>query len=337
MLPVVNYLLPLTFISADWGKDGKKRHVHVATVDTDRRTTIEYRPCREWSLIKLLDLAEEHKRRTRGSVLIGVDLALGVPDRYWQEVTSLRNEPAAHFVDWLGERPPDFFNIQKANAPEDAADWCLDRPFFSVPSKSGGRRFFEERLRCGFRRKIDWLTGANPIWITSGIPGSVGSGTRAFWKELQPLLKPQPERDFAFLVWPFEKKRNVLGVDDGMFLVETYPALAYAAALAQDLPSEPFKISKTNPKKSRPHEREKVAARFWASTWLQNLNTGQWDREFDENEDRFDSFLTAAAVVRCVLEGRQLVDDRWIAPVAEGAMLLAGPVEPRRSARRFIR
>ena len=46
------------------------------------------------------------------------------------------------------------------------------------------------------------------------------------------------------------------------------------------------------------------------------------------DEDNFDALFTAAAVLRCQLEDRPLADREWIDPVAEGSMLLAGPVCP---------
>ena len=45
------------------------------------------------------------------------------------------------------------------------------------------------------------------------------------------------------------------------------------------------------------------------------------------NEDDFDAHLTAAAVLRCVLEGTPLTRSEWIDAEAEGSMLLAGPVD----------
>ena len=46
------------------------------------------------------------------------------------------------------------------------------------------------------------------------------------------------------------------------------------------------------------------------------------------DEDAFDSHLTAAAALRCAVEGTALCERRWTDRVAEGAMLLAGPVDP---------
>ena len=45
------------------------------------------------------------------------------------------------------------------------------------------------------------------------------------------------------------------------------------------------------------------------------------------NEDDFDAHLTAAAILRCVLEGTPVTRSEWIDAEAEGSMLLAGPVD----------
>ena len=44
------------------------------------------------------------------------------------------------------------------------------------------------------------------------------------------------------------------------------------------------------------------------------------------NEDDFDAHLTAAAILRCVLEGTPVTRSEWIDAEAEGSMLLAGPL-----------
>ena len=87
-------------------------------------------------------------------------------------------------------------------------------------------------------RKIDGATGAKPLFAVSGIPGTVGSGTRSFWQELIPRLTDS--LDFA--VWPFEGDLRRLLASRGIVLAETYPALFYAAVLARTLPA-PAKLN----------------------------------------------------------------------------------------------
>ena len=71
------------------------------------------------------------------------------------------------------------------------------------------------------------------------MPGTVGSGTRDFWKALIPVLAGK--RDFA--IWPFEGELPDLFATQQIVLAETYPALAYAVALATDLPTHRLRVA----------------------------------------------------------------------------------------------
>ena len=75
----------------------------------------------------------------------------------------------------------------------------MDRPWFAVAPGPGGLNAFANQVDGGMLRAIEAATGAKPVFAVSGIPGTVGSGTRAFWKEL--IQELSGGRDFA--VWPF--------------------------------------------------------------------------------------------------------------------------------------
>ena len=163
----------------------------------------------------------------------------------------------------------------------------------------------------------------------SGIPGTVGSGTRALWQELIPLL--QEERSFA--AWPFEGELSALLARRQVVLAETYPGLAYAAALADDLPACQWKVAKT-----KSEVRNLACELLEATLWVRQCEVDLGELEpARTDEDAFDSHLTAAAVLRCGVEGRALCDESWIDRRAGGAMLLAGPVDPWRRARTLDR
>ena len=302
------------FLSADWSKEAKKRSVHVADVHGRRIRCAE---CGGWNLAKLLASARE--RAHRGPVLIGIDLAIGLPDRYWQALLcSGRHGSPASFVEWLGQRDPDSDFFRRVRLP---AEWCIDRPFFQVAKGKGGKKSFEEKLDGGFHRRIDVETGAKTLFAVSGIPGTVGSATRAFWKELIPLLRAG-DRDFA--VWPFEGELNELLRDRRIVLAETYPALACGTVLADELPAHRVLVAKT-----KPEQRRAVCERIAVARWVESERVDLGDLgPVQADEDAFDSHVTAAAVLRCILDNRPLVAPDWIDPVAEGAMLLAGPIDP---------
>ena len=192
-------------------------------------------------------------------------------------------------------------------------------PWFAVPPGHGGLRSFTAQAGDGFRRRIDHATQAKPLFAVSGIPGTVGSGTRDFWKALIPVLAGK--RDFA--VWPFEGELPDLFATRGIVLAETYPALAYAAALATDLPTHRVRVAKT-----QQTTRDRVCGHLEQMPWVVANGVDLGDLgPTRTNEDDFDAHLTAAAVLRCVLEGTPLTRSEWIDAEAEGSMRLAGPVD----------
>lgn len=302
-------------VSADWSKDESKRSVHVA--DVRARTITEQHG--KWSLAALLEEARRLSDGGRHRVLIAMDLAIGVPAGFWEAVKAdPRWAGCRSFLDWLARVgvEPGFFE-----PVADPQQWALDRPFFRVQAGEGGRARFEARVDGGMRRKIDQATQANPIFAVSGIPGSVGSATACLWRELAPLLN-QP-RDFA--VWPFNSEER------SITLVESYPGLAYAAAIAERLPEARLRVSKTTA-----DERNRFCGQFEAAAWVTQHQAHVGDlTEARGNEDVFDSLVTAAAILRCILEARPLCADEWVDAEAEGTMVLAGPVDPGARAERL--
>lgn len=313
---------PAFFVSADWSKDKRKRSVHVADLATRR---IRRPESSGWTLEALLNLAANLAQR--GPVLVGIDAALGVPAGYWRAV-QVRDWDSggtpATFIDWLSrlDAASEFFE-----PVDDPSAWRVDRPFFRVAKGKGGRTRFTARYEDCFLRRIDRETGAKPLFAVSGIPGTVGWGTVTLWTELIPLLAGKRE----FAVWPFEGELSELLSRRGVVLAEAYPGLAYAAALAEHLPTRPLKVAKT-----KSDSRRQACNDLEAMRWVQDFSADLGDLDpARADEDAFDSHFTAAAVLRCALEDRGLCDREWIDSQAGGAMLLAGPVDPRRRARKL--
>ncbi|MCE2391462.1 MAG: hypothetical protein J4G09_08265 [Proteobacteria bacterium] len=314
---------PAFFVSADWGRDAGKRSVYVADAGA-RRVRREISP--GWNLKRLMALARDLS--ARGSVLVGIDAALGVPAGYWERVCDeCRPEAPASFVDWLRPIDPSSGFFDSEATVEDPDAWRTDRPWFAVQPRPGGLDSFKAKTRDRLLRRIDRETGAKPIFAVRGMPGTVGSGTRSFWRELVPILAD--DRDFA--VWPFEGELSSLLAETGIVLAETYPGLAYAAALSNALPIHRVMVPKTK----RP-ERERASDLLERASWVAAAGVDLGDlAPARDNEDDFDAHFTAAAVLRCVLERRALVDPDWVDATAEGSMLLAGPVDPARKAKKF--
>ncbi|MDE2851454.1 MAG: hypothetical protein OXP74_12690 [Acidobacteriota bacterium] len=312
---------PRFFVSADWSKEPGKRAVYVADLG-ERRIFREARP--DWRFDSLMDLAEELS--AEGSVVVGVDVVLGVPRSYWKLVLAdSRYGHPTNFVDWLGRLGgnQEFFN--PANTARNHEQWRVDRPWFHVPKGKGALTAFKKKADDGFLRLIDRSSGAKPLFAVSGIPGTVGSGTRDFWRELAPNLRTN--RKFA--VWPFEGELAELLSTNRVVLAETYPGLAYAAALAEELPTGRFVVAKTK-QQPRNDACNLLAASKWVTTY--GVNLGDLDSARND-EDDFDALFTAAAVLRCALEHTSLTTPDWMDHIAEGAMLLAGPVDPTRRSR----
>ena len=304
-----------SFISADWSKDPKKRSVWVADMAARRLWKPDPGPP-GWSLETVLGLARS--LRSAGPVLIGIDAALGLPADYWR--LAVERSPSLRsgtFVDWLQRLAPGdgFFDTV-----EDPARWDAERPWFAVQKGPGGLGSFKSKGEAGLLRRIDKATGAKPLFAVSGIPGTVGSGTRELWKELIPLLVGK--RDFA--MWPFEGELSAVLDEHDVVLAETYPGLAYAAALADGLPAARMKIAKT-----RRSARDDACDRLARAVWITDHGVKLGDLDAARrNDDDFDACLTAAALLRCVREQRELADSKWIDTKVEGSMLLAGPVDP---------
>lgn len=252
-----------------------------------------------------------------GPVLVGVDLVLGVPTGFWKLVQEVsRGHPPESFVHWLGSLDPDGEFFETAMNPD---EWRVSRPWFKVKAGPGGLRSFTGKTADGMLRRVDVATGAKPVFAVSGIPGTVGSGTRDFWRELAPHLSG--DRNFG--IWPFEGDFASLA-DREVVLCETYPALAYAAALADRLPTGRIGNAKT-----RAGWRDTMCDRLYQAPWVHTHRIELGDLgPSRKNEDDFDACFTAAAVLRCLCEGRELSAPEWIDDQAEGSMLLTGAVNP---------
>ena len=288
--------------------DCRKRHV----------SRCEIPPGPGWDLDALLCLAQDLAQD--GPVLVGIDVALGVPKGYWAPMRDKqRRRRSETFVDWLQGLDPSGEFFETVNEPD---QWCVDRPWFKVAKGIGGRTRFTSQVEGGMRRGIDVATGGNPLFAVAGMPGTVGAGTREIWKELIPHLSDNRE----FAIWPFEGSLKRPLDRRRVVLCETYPRLAYAVALADELPTKRIRGAKTKSE--------------WRNAKCDLLKQAGWVREYRvglgelhplrKNDDDFDAHFTAAAVLRCVCEGRPLADPTWIDEEAEGSMLLTGVVDLRR-------
>lgn len=303
---------PTVFVSADWGKEVGKRSVWIA--DIPARSVLPA-PTRPWTLTSLMELARGHS--VAGPVLVGIDAVLGVSRGYWRLVRRARQlRSFATFVEWLRHLDPagPFFGTTT-----DPRQWSADTPWFHVRSGRGGRAAFTEQMDDGFLRNIDRATNANPLFVVGGIPGTVGAGTRSLWQEMARLHRA----GVNFATWPFEGELSALLARHRVVLGEIYPRLAYGAALADVLPAPSRRLAK-----GQRAARERACDRLQQARWVTSsgVDLGNCARASD-NEDDFDAWITAAAVLRCVIEAIPLSNPVWIDSEAEGSMLLAGAID----------
>jgi hypothetical protein len=138
-----------------------------------------------------------------------------------------------------------------------------------------------------------------------------------------------------FKVWPFEGELQGLLDSAPVVVGEIYPRAAYATALL-DVPTAsraPLVVAKTD-----------LGVRREAIASLKSASWPRWLRvtfenlaEAEANEDDFDACMTAAALLRCILDGSPLCPPRIESASSEGGMLGTGSVNLRLAPQAFAR
>jgi hypothetical protein len=291
----------LNIIAVDWGKDARKRAAYRA--DLENRAIS---PCAfDGSLAHLIDYA----LTLEPPVLIGIDAAIGFPVAAWRKLTAQARHGATTFLDFLlgPSLPGNFFD--PVRTPE---EWSPQRPFVKAPTGRWSLTAFVEASDGGFYRQIDRQLNGNPIFLTSGIPGSVGSGTRALWLELIALAA-----ESRYRVWPFHGPLRTLLERPNPVIAEIYPKACYGIALAEALPSALMTIAKTR----RP-ARQSAISRLSASDWFasREIICNDFDAAI-ASEDDFDALISAAALMRLFIENAPIESPATVDPIAEGGVL----------------
>ena len=311
---------PTSILCADWGKPATMRSVAIAQLTDDpvvRRVTAN-----EWTLASVLHEAET--LASLGPVIVALDVPLGVPLPFLNAAQRLAPcEPPMSFLELLltTATAPRFF--ERTEHPE---HWTVQRPFFRVPKGEGGlTSYLDAAARFGVSsllRTIDKKTRAKPVFITAGIPGSVGSSARDIWLALQLLLrKPR-----SFAVWPFEGDLTELLASQGVVVAETYPRAAYATALfdGSSTTRPPLRILKTDAR-----HRAAAVEMLASKRWIRATGIRLCDLDHARNNgDAFDAYITAAALLRCILEDLPLTQPLDKLRAAEGGILGSGSINP---------
>jgi hypothetical protein len=265
-------------------------------------------------------LAKSEQLSSSGAVLVAFDVPFGVPHSYFSSAaTALGWGPLDNFIDFLRTacRMPKFF--ESTHSPE---NWQVGQPFFAVPAGEGSLAAFRNvaaRQGVELLRRVDRATKAKSLFITSGIPGSVGSAAVSLWQEIARLT----DKGRKFRMWPFEGDLSALWRNGSITFAEIYPRAAYSTALLEASPTHrpPLALAKTDP-----NVRCSAIEALINSSWvrLHEVRIENLD-EARTSEDDFDACVTAAALLRCQLEPLPLYSDDFIDGI-EGGILGTGSV-----------
>lgn len=291
----------MNIIAVDWGKEALKRSAYVSQLASRTISRLPF----DGSLVHLL----EHASSFEGPVLIGIDAAIGFPISSWRRLRDSSKKRPRTFTDFLlsSSVPAEFF--EPITKPK---EWSPQRPFIRPPRGRFSLRAFVDASDDGFYRLVDKQLRANPIFLTSGIPGSVGSGTRALWQELIVL-----KHSSTFRVWPFHGSLPELLRQDDPVFAEIYPKACYGIALAESLPAPLIPISKT-----KADARHEAIEDLKLSHWLARQHVTITDFESAlTNEDDFDALLSATALTRLFIEKAPFESPETTDSVAEGGVL----------------
>jgi hypothetical protein len=296
--------IPELIICADWSKHPARRRAWIA----DPRDRSLRQIASSQATVDTV-IVEAAQRRGDGFALIAFDAPIGVPRSYFELARQHLSLPkAATFVDWLpvALRQPDFFEPVTR-----ASDWSVERPFFRVPKGPGGLRSFHEAAqlaRIELKRSIEKATRGNSVFAFD-LPGQVAPAAQTLWSELAAMVEP------GAALWPFDGDFDQL-VGRMFVLAEIYPRAAYAVASAEALPARPRSLAKR-----QPPVREAEVARLLSARWIRELAVKiDNPARAASNEDDFDALMTAAALLRLVLEDRPL-STFAVDRVAEGGIL----------------
>jgi hypothetical protein len=300
-------------LCADWSKDVSRREVYVAKVL--ERTIQRLGPAR-WDFAKLAAAAQAS--RGYRSVLVGIDVPLGIPRSLAAASIQIAGSSIQTFLGWLREACRGLAFFSTCASP---ATWSPGQPFFAVGRGKGERNRWFDALRASSvdpYRSIDRRTGAKPVFIVSGLPGTVGSSAREVWRELMAF---GTESAVALGIWPFDGDLATLATS-GIVVGEIYPRALYGVALGLAPPDQRHRLTIA---KTQAAARAAALDSLVEQPWIRQCAVEVRDLDSaHQSEDAFDALVSAAALLRCVCEGTPLAGET---DPFEGGMLGAASLD----------
>ncbi len=308
-------------VCADWSARPSKRVVFEALVP-ERVVRCVPAPDDGWTFERLITTA---RRRDPGRTLVAIDAPFGVPTRFLAAARrALDLGPDATLLELIRRVPSSWF--EPVTRP---GDWSVARPFFKVPKGRGALTAFAtaaSAAACDLVRAIDRTTGAKSVFITSGIPGSVGSSAIDLWRSLAAMTAADAPR-----VWPFDGRLDTLLATAQVVVAELYPRALYATALLDEPPSQRPRLLVA---KTVPAIRRAAVTALVTRAWFRDLEVRLEDaRSMEENEDAFDAGVSALGLLRSMLADEPLSNGEE--PVAEGGILGTGAIRLDQPERRY--
>lgn len=304
--------LSYSIVSVDWANTPSSRAVY--TVESTPPYVIKRRkpPAEGWNLRSLIDLSNEISRRTEGATLIAVDAVIGIPRRF-AKLTRTKS-----FLRWLDKMAASGLLMSESQTPE---EWSPARPFFRVPKGQGAKSAFENRFggRNCTLRLVDNMTKGNSVFVLSGIPGVVGSGSRELWNQITSLSRFWRRK---IKIWPFETSLESTQPPE-LILGESYPKALYGVALdnqrANASDRSPYRsvFIRKGIAKNRIERLDELISMQWIREFgvrIENLKHAQ------DSQDDFDALFVAAALLRIQLENKDL-SSKYLDEKLEGGML----------------
>ena len=292
-------LNPFHIICIDWSKHAHKRRIWWRPAGTQ---SIEPLALEGTNLIDVLEYFESEKN----PVLVGIDAAIGAPRQVLTQFSAGERINNAGFFQWMNWLFDYGYPDEPVTSPE---DWHYSRPFIHVPPGKGSKSAFTH-YGIPLHRTVEAGLNSNSPLIVSGIPGTVGSGSRELWRQ---IWESKIRQVSNVAVWPYDGELANLLKNTQFVLAEIYPKACYGIALSDSLPSPLIALAKTK-QPTREKTVQQILDKYSNTLQIENID------QCRNNEDDFDAMISTLALHR-LFEHKIILEPKTTACHSEGAVL----------------